>query len=466
VVPPRRRRRLPHDLRVQLLTLSAALPGLVLGLVLLAQSGMQPRSQWTIGGIVVLATIIFASAAREAVARPLQTLSNLLGALREEDFSFRARVGRRDDPLGQALVEVNALAQTLREQRLGALEATALLRKVMEEIDVAVFAFDGALTLQLLNRAGERLLGAPSERLIGRDAEALGLTGLLAGEPARIVDASFPGATGRFDVRRGSFRQHGKPMQLVVIADVSRALRDEERQAWQRLIRVIGHELNNSLAPIRSVAGSLEMLLVREPRPEDWQGDMRRGLGVIAARAESLRRFMDAYAQLARLPAPVKRAVSVGPLVRRVAGLETRVPVKLSAGPAVTIQADPDQLEQLLINLVKNAADAVLGGPGGVRMSWSFAEKPSAAVEIHVDDDGPGLPPSANLFVPFFTTKPGGSGIGLVLCRQIAEAHGGTLTLANRPEGGCRATLKLDGIRGRPASGSGAQAAEDQPRAS
>ncbi|HVQ25892.1 MAG TPA: PAS domain-containing sensor histidine kinase, partial [Planctomycetota bacterium] len=254
--PPRRRRRLPHDLRVQLLTLAGALPGLALGLVLLAQSGLEPRTKWTLAGIVVLTTLVFASAAREAVGRPLQTLSNLLGALREEDFSFRARVGRRDDPLGQALVEVNALAQTLREQRLGALEATALLRKVMGEIDVAVFAFDGALTLQLLNRAGERLLGAPSERLIGKDADALGLAALLAGEATRIVDASFPGATGRFDVRRGSFRQHGKPMQLLVLGDVSRALRDEERQAWQRLIRVLGHELNNSLAPIKSVAGS------------------------------------------------------------------------------------------------------------------------------------------------------------------------------------------------------------------
>ena len=377
------------------------------------------------------------------MGRPLQTLSNLLGALREEDFSFRARVGRRDDPLGQALVEVNALAQTLREQRLGALEASALLRKVMEEIDVAVFAFDAGLTLQLLNRAGERLLGAPAERLLGRDAEALGLAALLAGEPARIVDASFPGATGRFDVRRGGFRQRGKPMQLLVLADVSRALRDEERQAWQRLIRVIGHELNNSLAPIRSVAGSLETLLVREPRADDWKGDMRRGLAVIAARAEALRRFMDAYAQLARLPAPTRRPVAIAPLVRRVAGLETRVPVKVQAGGSVTIAADPDQLEQLLINLVKNAADAVQGTPGGVRLSWSLAEKPTAAVEIHVDDDGPGLPPTANLFVPFFTTKPGGSGIGLVLCRQIAEAHGGTLSLANRPEGGCRATLRL-----------------------
>ena len=444
MLPPRRRRRLPHDLRVELLAVAAALPGLVLGLTLLFKSGFAPRTQWTLAGLVVLATVVAATAAREAVARPLQTLSNLLGALREEDFSFRARVGRRDDPLGQALIEVNALAQTLREQRLGALEATALLRKVMEEIDVAVFAFDASLTLQLLNRAGERLLGAPAERLVEKTAEAVGLAALLSGEPTRIVDASFPGATGRFDVRRTSFRQRGKPMQLLVLADVSRALRDEERQAWQRLIRVIGHELNNSLAPIRSVAGSLETLLVREPRPEDWQGDMRRGLGVIAARAESLRRFMDAYAQLARLPAPARRAVAIAPLVRRVAGIEMRLPVKVGAGPAVTVQADPDQLEQLLINLVKNAADAVQGTPGGVRMSWSVSDKPAPAVEIHVDDEGPGLPPSANLFVPFFTTKPGGSGIGLVLCRQIAEAHGGTLVLANRNEGGCRATLRLE----------------------
>jgi nitrogen fixation/metabolism regulation signal transduction histidine kinase len=441
--PRRLRRRLAHDRRVELLALAAGVPALALAVLLLAKSDFSPRTQWTLGAIVGIAWLGFAAAAREAVARPLQTLSNLLGALREEDFSFRARVGRRDDPLGQALVEVNALAQTLREQRLGALEATALMRKVMEEIDVAVFAFDAGSVLQLLNRAGERLLGAPSERLVGLGADALGLAPFLVGEPTRTDEASFPGAAGRFDVRRTSFRQRGKPMQLLVLADVSRALRDEERKAWQRLIRVIGHELNNSLAPIRSVAGSLEALLLREPRPEDWQGDMRRGLSVIAARAESLRRFMDAYAQLARLPAPRRRRVEVGPLVLRVAGLETRVAVAVEAGARVTIDADPDQLEQLLINLVKNAAEAVQGTAGSVHVSWSLVEKPAPAVEIRVDDDGPGLPPSANLFVPFFTTKPGGSGIGLVLCRQIAEAHGGTLSLANRPEGGCRASLRL-----------------------
>jgi two-component system nitrogen regulation sensor histidine kinase NtrY len=439
---PRRRRRLPHDRRVELLALGAGLPALLLAAFLLWRSDLETRSQWTLLALVAVAWLVFASAAREAVARPLQTLSNLLAALREEDFSFRARVGRRDDALGQALSEVNALAQTLREQRLGALEATALLRKVMEEIDVAVFAFDHEQALQLLNRAGERLLGAHAERLMGRSAAALGLEPFLAGEPTRIEQASFPGATGRFDVRRRTFRQRGKPMQLVVLADVSRALRDEERQAWHRLIRVIGHELNNSLAPIRSVAGSLEALLLREPRPEDWEGDVRRGLGVIAARTEALRRFMEAYAQLARLPAPKRRPVDVALLVRRVARLETRVPVRVEDGPSATIEADPDQIEQLLINLTRNAAEAAAGTGGRVSLSWSLDER-ARSVEVRVEDEGPGLPPSANLFVPFFTTKPGGSGIGLVLCRQIAEAHHGTLTLANRPEGGCRATLRL-----------------------
>ena len=443
IAAPRRRRRVPHDRRIQLLALGAGLPALVLAGALLFRSDLSPRTQWTLGALVAIAWLAFASSAREAVTRPLQTLSNLLGALREEDFSFRARVGRRDDPLGQALSEVNALAQTLREQRLGALEATALLRKVMEEIDVAVFAFDASSTLQLTNRAGERLLGAPAERLIDRGAESLGLAAFLTAEAPRIAEASFPGVSGRFDLRRGTFRQRGKPMQLLVLADVSRALRDEERQAWQRLIRVIGHELNNSLAPIRSVAGSLEALVVREPRPADWEEDLRRGLSVVATRAEALRRFMDAYAQLARLPAPNRRTVEVGPLVRRVAGLETRVPVKVEDGKAATIDIDPDQIEQLLINLTKNGAEAAEATGGGVRLSWRLVEKPTPALEIRVDDDGPGLPPSANLFVPFFTTKPGGSGIGLVLCRQIAEAHGGTLSLANRPQGGCRATLRL-----------------------
>jgi PAS domain S-box-containing protein len=339
--------------------------------------------------------------------------------------------------------EVNALSGMLREQRLGALEALALLRTVMTEIEVAVFTFDEAQRLQLVNRAGERLLSRPSEQLLGRNAQELGLGELLNGESARTAQLSFPGSTGRWGVRRKSFRQEGRLHQLLVMTDLSRALRDEERQAWQRIVRVMGHELNNSLAPIKSIAGTMGTMLSKPARPRDWETDLQSGLTIIASRADSLSRFMEAYARLARLPAPHPRSVEVSAWIRRVAGLETRLQVEVEPGPALTIRADGDQLEQLLINLIRNAVDATLEvrKGGSVRVGWS---KSGGSLEIRVQDDGPGISNSANLFVPFFTTKPDGSGIGLVLCRQIAEAHGGSLTLENRTAAqGCLARLRL-----------------------
>jgi nitrogen fixation/metabolism regulation signal transduction histidine kinase len=399
------------------------------------------KVRWTLTVLILGFWWGCAFALRERVVLPLQTLSNLLAALREGDYSIRGRAAKGDDPLGEVMLEVNALGSTLRAQRLGALEATALLRTVMAEIAVAVFAFDGAGRLRLVNRAGERLLDRPAEQLLGRGAEELGLADCLSGDPARTLQMTFPGATGRWGMRRSVFREGGLPHHLLVIADLSRALREEERLAWQRLVRVLGHELNNSLAPIKSIAGSLESLLTRPVRAPDWDEDMQRGLAIIAARAESLSRFMGAYARLAKLPQPQFRTVEVGDWVRRVAGLETRVPVKVNPGPELTIQADGDQLEQLLINLVRNAVDAVLETGGGVRVGWA---RDGGSLAVSVEDEGPGLSNTANLFVPFFTTKPGGSGIGLALSRQIAEAHGGTLTLENRRTGrGCKARLRL-----------------------
>jgi len=437
------RPRLTHDRRVLLLALAAGLPGIAATFVLLRIGGYEAKLVWTLGGLVCLTWLAFAFSVQSDVIHPLRTLSNLLAALREEDYSFRARRTRGDDALSQAMSEVNALAATLREQRLGALEATALLRKVAEEIDVAVFTFDGETRLRLVNRAAERILARPSEQLLGRTAAELGLSGALQSDGPRVLELVFPGAMGRFEARHSTFRQGGLPHVLLVLSDVSRALRDEERQAWQRLIRVIGHELNNSLAPIKSIAGSLEALLAKEQRPADLDDDMRRGLQVIGARAESLSRFMEAYARLARLPAPTLAPVDVGALVRRAASLETRLTVAVADGPVVQIQADADQLEQLLINLVRNAVDAARETGGGVRASWARL-RGAQQVEIRVEDEGPGLPPTANLFVPFFTTKPGGSGIGLVFARQIAEAHGGVLALENRKPGpGCRAVLRL-----------------------
>lgn len=434
-------RRLTFEGRIFLLSLLTALPGSLLALAFLWLGNYETRTKWT-GALLLLGFwLSCAYAVREKVRFPLQTLSNLLAAIREGDYSIRARGARHDDAMGEALVELNLLGEHLREQRLGALEATALLSKVMAEIEVAVFTFDAAQTLRLVNRAGERLLAQPSERLLARNAADLGLAECLQSEAARTMQMTFPGGMGRYGIRRSTFREGGVPHQLLVLTDLSRTLREEERQAWQRLLRVLGHELNNSLAPIKSIAASMESLLAREPKPPDWKEDMQRGLAVISARTAALNRFMDAYTRVARLPQPRLQPVEVAACVQRVVGLETRLKVAVEAGPALTLHADGDQLDQLLINLIRNAADAALETDGGVKIGW---RKAGAQVEIWIEDQGPGLSNMSNLFVPFFTTKPKGSGIGLVLCRQIAEAHGGTLTLENRSVGtGCIARLRL-----------------------
>jgi two-component system, NtrC family, nitrogen regulation sensor histidine kinase NtrY len=430
-----------HERRILLLALAAGLGSTIIALVLLWVGPYSSKLQWTLTVIMVIAWLSFAFSAQSRVVFPLRTVSNLLAALREGDFSIRARGASREDALGEVLREVNALGETLRQQRLGALEATALLRKVMEEIDVAVFAFDGAGCLRLVNRAGERLLNQSEKRLLGLTAGELGLLECLEGETPKIAQIAFPGKSGRWEIHRGNFREAGLAHQLLVITDLSRALREEERQAWQRLIRVLGHELNNSLAPIKSVAENLGSMLHRKERAADWQEDMRSGLNIIAARTDGLARFMSAYARLAKLPPPVFQPVDVGVWIRRVVGLEPRLSVQIEAGPETKIQADPDQLEQLLINLLHNAVDASLETGGGVKVGW---ERQNGSVQVWVQDDGPGIPNPANLFVPFFTTKQGGSGIGLVLSRQIAEAHGGSLTLENRESHrGCEARLQL-----------------------
>jgi two-component system nitrogen regulation sensor histidine kinase NtrY len=430
-----------HDRRILVMALAAGFPAVLVSLILLWSGPYPARLQWTLTVLIVGFWFGFSHAVQERVVFPLQTLSNLLAALREGDFSIRARGAARDDALGEAMLEVNFLGQILREQRLGALEATALLRTVMAEIEVAIFAFDGEQKLRLVNRAGERLLAQPAERLMGKSAADLSLEDCLDGESPGTLQKSFPGGAGRWEVHRSTFRERGAPHQLLVLSDLSRALREEERQAWQRLVRVLGHELNNSLAPIKSIAGSLESLVVRETQPADWKEDMRRGLGVIASRAASLNRFMEAYSRLARLPLPRLQPLSVAALVKRVVSLETRINVELAEGPEITIRADGDQLEQLLINLLRNAVDASLETGGGVKVGW---RRRGDRVEVWLDDEGPGLSNTSNLFVPFFTTKPAGSGIGLVLSRQIAEAHGGTLTLENRRSShGCEARLRL-----------------------
>jgi two-component system, NtrC family, nitrogen regulation sensor histidine kinase NtrY len=435
-------------------------PGLLISGILIWLRPWALELKFTLFTAELLLCLLMAAALLNHIVRPLQTLANVVGALREEDYTFRARLAVPNDALGELSLEVNELADRLAQQRTGAVEATALLQRVVEEVDVPIFAFDPGDRLRLVNSAGERLLRRPSAKLLGHTAFELELRNALTCENETLVALHFAGDT-RWFVRRSSFRQQGVPHTLLVLSDVSRALREEERRAWQSLIRVMGHELNNSLAPIKSIAGSLNARLSAMNFEPEQRQDFERGLSIIETRAASLNRFLQAYRQLAQMPPPALQPCPIPALVKRVAALETRVNVTVIPGPDVTLMADPDQVEQMLINLLRNAAEAVLepSTPGensnGSKSATSGESGPQIVftwlltdedLTITIEDSGPGLMNPSNAFVPFYTTKPGGSGIGLILSRQISEAHGGSLELANRLERrGCavRVTLPL-----------------------
>ncbi len=430
-----------YETRLFVGALVVATPALLTLLIVLWSQ--EPLRSWAmlLSIVVSLMTVLLAFEVRRRAVYPLRTMSNLLEALREGDYSLRGSAARRGDAIGEVVIEINTLSQTLREQRLAVEEKSALLAKVIAALDIAVLAFDAEGFLKLANPAAERLLGSPSHKLYGRSAAALDLGDWLGASEPRISERTFPGGSGRWEVRRAVFREDGRPHDLLVITDLSRTLREEERLAWQRLLRVLGHELNNSLAPIRSMAATLAKLLAVEPLAEDWRDDAGSALGVIGDRAEALARFMARYTAFARLPPPKPTRFEFADLVRRVAHLEQRMSVVVEDGVALEIDADPDQIEQALINLLKNAVDATLPGTGEVRIRW---QQNSIELILEIIDSGGGLPHSENLFVPFFTTKPGGSGIGLVLARQIIEAHGGSLALENRPDAqGCVARVIL-----------------------
>lgn len=441
-------RRLGYERRVFLLSLAAGLPAVVVALLLLVNASYGLTLKWTVGVLMVWAWLGLTVAARSSAVSSLRTLSNALQAVREGDYTMRLVVGRTGDAMGEAMDEVNQLGDLLQRQRLSVIEATALLQRVLTAIDVAVLTFDEEQRLHSANASAMQILAEPIERLRGQSAEELGLVELLEGATPRLLDLSLPGASGRWEVRGAVFREGGMPHQLVVLSDLTRTLQREERQSWMRLTQILRHEINNSLAPIHSLASSL--LGIADQLSESMPGkqDLTDGLQVIAGRSESLNRFMAAYSRLTRLPEPALVKTDIGASIRRVAELENRLavdvqpPVDSSAEPEVWV--DSDQLEQALINLVTNAVEATMeAGGAAVQIGYTVSE---THLTITVEDEGTGVMDLSNLFVPFFSTKPEGDGIGLVLSRQIAEAHGGSLALMNREDGvskGCVATLRL-----------------------
>lgn len=428
------------ELRLVVSTWLGGAPALLGCLWLLFAGPYDTKVQWTVAIVVSTVWLILPLLLRRRLYGRIRALSSVLEAFREGDYSIRSRHHRGTGALAEVTRELNALGDALRSHRLEAVEASALLDHVMAAIDVVVLAVDEEGVVRLANGAAQAWLGPD---MVGRSADDLGFDMLLTGPARRLVERAenigLPSEA--MELSRSRFRQGGRAHDLIVLADVRDVLRQKEREAWQRLVRVIGHEINSSLTPITSLAESLGAILADPKRPEVWMRDVTRGLEVIQRRAHGLSRFMTSYAQLAKLPPPKRCEVDVGALVRRTAALEQRVVVELVAGPSVRLLADADQIEQALLNLLRNAAEASSETGGGVVVRW---EEQGAELVIRVEDEGAGLSGTDNLFVPFYTTKPEGTGIGLVLSRQVVEAHGGTLGLRNREGGsGARATMRL-----------------------
>lgn len=426
--------------RAWLFSLLLSLPGLLFAGILGWQNGISSAAGTLAGVSLLLYFLLVAASLIEGLIRPIQTLSNVVSSLREGDYSFRARGAGSQDAYGELASEINSLADLLQGQRVRSLEATALLARILEVMHSPLFAFDREDVLQLVNESGTKFLGIPHSRCYGRTSRDLGLEELLAAPDHSIQ--TFGSGPSRWLLRKATFRQEGTPHTLLLLADVSRTLQEEEQTAWKRLIRVLGHELSNSLAPIKSIAGSLLARVESLTADTDAQHDFRRGLGVVESRADSLHRFVQSYRTLAQLPRPNLQHVDLVPLLERVAMLEQRVPVEIVVGPAVKLVVDPDQVEQMLINLLTNAADASLAsGSEPVRLIWRATD---SIVSVVIEDRGQGIANTENLFVPFYTTKPRGSGVGLALAQQIARAHGGEIRLVNREDGtGARATVQL-----------------------
>lgn len=394
--------------------------------------------------------LILAERTLHRIVTPLQTLTNVIAAIRSEDFSFRVRGARRGDAAGDLAMEINLLSESLQAQKRDATEARALVDRVLSTMDAPVLAFaeDGALAM--VNRAARTALGLQLTDM-GSSAEALGVESLLELEDGTLMPQPPRGLAGRWMLRRSAFRLQGRRHWLVMLTEIGSALREEERQAWQRLIRVLGHEINNSLAPIKSIAGTLQLRLAPETDTEissSRDAQLRKGLAIIESRADSLNRFLQGYRKLSALPALQRQPVAIFPFMQQVTALDHGAPVTIFESENHVALIDPVLMEQAMINLLKNAAEATLersvqegSAVRPIEVMWRVAGND---LVIEIRDYGLGVLNESNLFVPFYTTKPQGSGIGLLLTQHIVEAHGGTVQLGNHPSGeGCLVSITV-----------------------
>lgn len=419
------------DIRIFLWVLASAIPMLVLLGFLFFDEKLTTGMQLLISGISVGWVVIVASIVREKVIHHIRTLSNLIEAIRAEDYSLKSSRTREPGELAELYQQVNALNDKLKESRQSEMELQNILEKIVNQINVAIVACDVDDRISLVNKLASKLLRQSADSLIGSDLSSTPFSQLPLDKDSQLLDYAFPGADGRWQINQQHYRHHGKPGRILFITDLKQVLSEEETNAWQRLIRVIGHEVNNSLTPITSICQTVDTLMQR-PYEERNEDDIREGLGVISERAKGLKEFISVYSRIARLPEPQKVIFSVGALIKKIRGMYQDAKVTFPENvPDIELFGDPVHIEQILINLIKNGIEANQESELPLEFSIELEDE---HCEFIIRDKGLGISNPANLFVPFYTTKPQGAGIGLTLCRQIAAKHNGHVTLGNRKD--------------------------------
>jgi signal transduction histidine kinase len=407
---------------------------------------------WQRGGlaagrlVVLLALGLALWEAWAFLGRTHRTLARFIEATRFEDFSQRFSLGSGGglDELGAALD--GAIAEMAR-RRAAAVDEARVLAAVVDDTPVPLLMLRGDDQVSLLNKAARRQFGSLEPTRLA-DLAPLGPEFMAAlALPAagrRLTRMVRDGVAQRTIIEMARVERLGEDMRIVSVLPVQKMLGSAELTAQTDLVRVLTHEIMNSLTPVTSLARTAADLLAAEAQTDDRLADVRSAVDIVARRAEGLHRFVESYRSFARMPdisrQPFAAAAWAAQIVRLFEadpeGAQSRLTIDCAAGHA--IDGDPQLLAQVCLNLLRNGAQAVLANGGQPQLALTIARVGDGGTAIEVCDNGPGIPEQnrEDVFMPFFTTKPSGNGVGLSFVRQVIVAHGGSIAVADRPGGG------------------------------
>lgn len=432
--------RLAHQAQLMLLL---CLPCLLVAIISLISTD---ASAYLIAFIVVCLALLccYAIVANKKYADyQVRTLANLIESMIDGDYSLRGRL-KSNQAFQELLILINNLSDTLAQHKLAVKESRVLLELIVDQMDAMVLATDANGNLVMANNSAQQLLLNGAEKFEGIALNSFVLGAQLAQAFPGIIDfkhqprtinskqaAEQPALEGEYFLYKEKFFSAGQSHQLYLLTNAERLLMEKERNAWQSLLRVLSHEINNSLTPISTISQSIEKKLLsnldnkRTIEPES----LLDGINIINERADTLSEFIASYSQLAHLPKPLFSTFNLYDMLNKLTLLFPQCEFTIDKSIDIQLTVDKKQLEQVFINLFKNAIDAMS----------SFEQKlivityrqDSQWQQIMITDCGSGVANVENLFVPFYTTKPNGSGIGLALCRQIMFGHNGQIKLTN-----------------------------------